>query len=71
MALTKEPKDHGRSRHIERKYHYMRHKVDEGALLVNYVSSKENHIDPFANGLSKVEHLKHAKRIGLRDNIRF
>ena len=28
IALTKEIKDHGRSRHIERKYHYIRHKVE-------------------------------------------
>ena len=27
VALTKKPRDHGRSRHIDRKYHFVRHKV--------------------------------------------
>ena len=30
VALTKEPRDHGRSRHIDRKYHFIRHRVEEG-----------------------------------------
>ncbi|GJV72113.1 retrotransposon protein, putative, ty1-copia subclass [Tanacetum coccineum] len=30
VALTKEPKDHGKSKHIERKYHFVRSKVEEG-----------------------------------------
>ena len=34
VALTKEPRDHGKSRHIDRKYHYIRHKVEEGHILV-------------------------------------
>ena len=29
VALTKEPKCHGKSKHIERKYHFVRHKVEE------------------------------------------
>lgn len=28
VALTKEPKDHGRSKHIDRKYHYIRFQVE-------------------------------------------
>ncbi|KAL4562257.1 hypothetical protein LXL04_034455 [Taraxacum kok-saghyz] len=30
VALTKEPRDHGRSRHIQRKYHYICNVVEEG-----------------------------------------
>ncbi|GJW80444.1 hypothetical protein Tco_0144419 [Tanacetum coccineum] len=30
VALTKEPKDHGKSKNIERKYHFVRSKVEEG-----------------------------------------
>nr|GEU88394.1 retrotransposon protein, putative, Ty1-copia subclass [Tanacetum cinerariifolium] len=28
IALTKEPKDHGKSKHVERKYHFVRRKVE-------------------------------------------
>ncbi|GJS70549.1 retrotransposon protein, putative, ty1-copia subclass [Tanacetum coccineum] len=33
VALTKEPKDHRKSKHIERKYHFVRSKVEEGHSL--------------------------------------
>ena len=39
VALTKEPRDHGRSRHIDRKYHFIRHRVEEGLLVVKRISS--------------------------------
>ena len=42
VALTKEPRDHGRSRHIDRKYHFITHRVVEGLLKVKRVSSEEN-----------------------------
>ena len=32
--FTKETKDHRRSKHIDKKYHHITHKVDDGHLLV-------------------------------------
>ncbi|CAH1414926.1 unnamed protein product [Lactuca virosa] len=71
VALAKEPRDHGRSRHIDRKYHFIRHKIEEGLLVAKRVSSDENPADPLTKGLTRVKHLQHARRIGLRDNISF
>ena len=39
VAITKEPRDRGRSSHIDRKYHFIRHRVEEGHLVVKRVSS--------------------------------
>ncbi|GKA75201.1 retrotransposon protein, putative, ty1-copia subclass [Tanacetum coccineum] len=36
VVLTKEPKDHKKSKHIERKYHFVRSKVEEGHVLVKH-----------------------------------
>ncbi|CAH1436689.1 unnamed protein product [Lactuca virosa] len=69
VALTKEPRDHGRSRHIDRKYHFIKHRVEEGFLVVKRVSSEEKPTDPLTKGLSKVKHLQHAWSIGLNDDI--
>ncbi|KAI3700323.1 hypothetical protein L2E82_44949 [Cichorium intybus] len=71
VALTKEPKDHGRSRHILRKYHYVRHKVESKDIVVNRVSLEDNLTDPFTKALSKIKHDEHAKSIGMRDDISF
>ena len=38
VALAKEPRDHGRSRHIDRKYHFIRHRIEEGILVAKRVS---------------------------------
>ncbi|GJY17975.1 hypothetical protein Tco_0389466 [Tanacetum coccineum] len=47
VALTKEPKDHGKSKHIERKYHFVRRKVEEGHVIVKDIRSEDNPADPF------------------------
>ncbi|CAH1441502.1 unnamed protein product [Lactuca virosa] len=71
VALTKEPRDHGRSIHIDRKYHVIRHRVEQGLLVVKRVLSEENPADPLTKGLSRVKHLQHARSIGLKDDISF
>ena len=71
VALAKEPRDHGRSRHIDRKYHFIRHKIEEGLLVTRRISSDENPADPLTKGLTRVKHFQHARRIGLRDDISF
>ncbi|KAJ9561425.1 hypothetical protein OSB04_006585 [Centaurea solstitialis] len=72
IALTKEPKDHGKSRHIKRKFHYVRHRLEDGDILVSRISSEENPADPFTKALSKTKHDLHARSIGLRqDFIRY
>ncbi|GJU61348.1 putative RNA-directed DNA polymerase [Tanacetum coccineum] len=37
VSLTKEPKDHRKSKHIERKYHFVRSKVEEGHMIVKHI----------------------------------
>ncbi|GJY33235.1 putative RNA-directed DNA polymerase [Tanacetum coccineum] len=71
VALTKEPKDHGKSKHIDRKYHFVRSKVAEGHVIVKDIRSEDNPADPFTKALAKSKHDEHAKSIGLKDKIEF
>ncbi|GJX88989.1 putative RNA-directed DNA polymerase [Tanacetum coccineum] len=71
VALTKEPKDHGKSKHIDRKYHFVRSKVAEGHVIVKDVRSEDNSADPFTKALAKSKHDEHAWSIGLKDKIKF
>ncbi|GJV88989.1 probable plastid-lipid-associated protein 4, chloroplastic [Tanacetum coccineum] len=71
IALTKEPKDHGKSKHIERKYHFVRCKVEEGYVIVKHIRSEDNPADPFTKALAKSRHDEHTRSIGLKDNIKF
>ena len=70
-TLKKEPIDHGRYRHVVRKYHFIRHQVEEGILVVNRVSSEENPTNLLTKGLSRIKHVQHARNIGLTDDISF
>ena len=71
VALAKDPRDHDRSRNIERKYHFIRYLVEEGLLVVKRISSDENLEDPLTKGLCRVKHLQHARHIMLKDDISF
>ncbi|GJX19263.1 hypothetical protein Tco_0221940 [Tanacetum coccineum] len=71
VALTKEPKDHEKSKHIERKYHFVRSKVKEGHVIVKHIRSEDNPADPFTKAVAKSIHDEHARSIGLKDNIKF
>ncbi|GJV40635.1 hypothetical protein Tco_1419075 [Tanacetum coccineum] len=42
VALTKEPRDHEKSKNIERKYHFVRSKVEEGHVIVKDIRSEDN-----------------------------
>ncbi|GJW00298.1 hypothetical protein Tco_1555549 [Tanacetum coccineum] len=56
VALTKEPKDYGKSKHIERKYHFIQSKVVEGHVTVKHIRSEDNLTDPFIKALAKSRH---------------
>ena len=66
VALTKEPKDHGNSRHILRKFHYVRHQIEDGDIVVNRVSSEKNLADLFMKPLSRIKHDSLTRSIGIR-----
>ncbi|GKD50353.1 retrotransposon protein, putative, ty1-copia subclass, partial [Tanacetum coccineum] len=70
VALTKEPKDHGKSKHNERKYHFVRSKVEEGHMIMKHIRSEDNPVDPFTKALAKSRHDERARSIGLKDNIK-
>ncbi|GJS57613.1 retrotransposon protein, putative, ty1-copia subclass [Tanacetum coccineum] len=69
VTLTKEPKDHRKSKHIDRKYHFVRSKVKEGHVIMKEVRSEDNLADPFIKALAKSRHDEHARSIGLKDKI--
>ncbi|GJV68919.1 retrotransposon protein, putative, ty1-copia subclass [Tanacetum coccineum] len=58
-------------KHIERKYHFVRSKVEEGHVIVKDIRSEDNPADPFTKALAKSKHDEHAKSIGLKDKIEF
>ncbi|KAJ9557340.1 hypothetical protein OSB04_011954 [Centaurea solstitialis] len=66
IALTKEPKEHGKSKHIERKYHFVRHKVEEKQIVVSRIPTEENPAEPFTKALTQPKHEYHTKVIDVK-----
>ena len=46
VAQSKEPRNHKRGKHIERKYHLIREIVARGDVIVAKITSTENLADP-------------------------
>ncbi|KAI3451510.1 hypothetical protein Pfo_008175, partial [Paulownia fortunei] len=51
VANAKEPRNHQRGKHIERKYHLVRDIVQRGDVTVCKIGSAENLADPFTKSL--------------------
>lgn len=55
LALAKNPVQHQRSKHIDIKYHFIRHEVQSGTLNLVYVPTDQNLSDIFTKPLSGVK----------------
>ena len=53
IAMTRNPRFHGRSKHVGIKYHFVRDKVTEGTIKVKYCSTTEMIADVLTKGLTK------------------
>lgn len=55
ISLAKNPVNHQRTKHIDIKFHYIRSKIQDGSIVLNYVPSSDNVADIFTKAFSKVK----------------
>ncbi|MCP3667059.1 MAG: DDE-type integrase/transposase/recombinase [Gammaproteobacteria bacterium] len=55
IKLSKNQSVHGRSKHVDVKYHYLRQLVTEGQIALKYVSTNENWADVLTKPLPRVK----------------
>jgi hypothetical protein len=67
MAIAKNPKFHDRTKHIEVRYHFLRQKVEEGELALEYVPTGCQVADVLTKGLVREKHEGFAKEMGLEE----
>lgn len=65
IALMKNPVFHGRSKHINMKYHFIRECVEKGLIKVEFVSSKEQKADILTKALARVNFIDMRKKLGV------
>jgi len=67
IALTKNPVFHGRSKHIHRRYHFIRECVENGQVEVEHVPGNEQKADILTKPLGRIKFKEMRSLIGVQD----
>ncbi|KAG7599393.1 Zinc finger CCHC-type [Arabidopsis suecica] len=73
IALTRNPVFHGRSKHIHRRYHFIRECVENGLIEVEHVPGNEQRADILTKALGRIKFKEIRDLIGVQDlkNVEF
>ena len=66
VAQSKDPRNHKKRKHIERKYHIIRDIVAQGDVVVAKIDSANNLADPFTKTLYQGTSESHLEGMGVR-----
>jgi hypothetical protein len=67
MSLSRNPKDHSRTKHIDVKYHFVRENVEKEVIDVVYIPTAEMLADSLTKGLAKPKFEKFREAMGVLD----
>ncbi|KAF7333549.1 Retrotransposon Ty1-copia subclass [Mycena sanguinolenta] len=65
ISLTETTKEHGLSKHLDVRWHYIRDLVKDGEIAMESVPGKENVADIFTKALPRVAHERCVRQLGL------
>ena len=66
VAQSKDPRNHKKGKHIERKYHIIRDIVARGDVVVAKIDGANNLADPFTKALPQRTFDSHLEGMGVR-----
>ena len=62
IYIANNPKNNGRTKHINVKYHFIREYVVDGTVQINFVRSEDNLADPFTKNVGRNSYIKHSTK---------
>ena len=65
IALAKNPQFHARTKHIDIQHHFVREKINEGAVQLEYIETEGQVADGLTKALDKIRFERFRKAIGL------
>ncbi|KAL0301630.1 UNVERIFIED_CONTAM: hypothetical protein Sradi_6439800 [Sesamum radiatum] len=65
IAYKKDPKYHGRTEHIDIRYHFIRDSIASGEVVLRHISTNDMIVDPFTNLLCRDAFQRHVSNMGL------
>ena len=66
IALAKNPVFHARTKHIDIKYHFLREKVEEGVIELEYMPTDKMVADGLTKSLGRIKHASFIKGLHLK-----
>ncbi|KAL0286172.1 UNVERIFIED_CONTAM: Retrovirus-related Pol polyprotein from transposon TNT 1-94 [Sesamum calycinum] len=66
IAYAKDPKYHGRTNHIDTKYHFIRDTISQGEVVLRHIPTNDMIADPFTKPLRRDAFHRHLSSMGLR-----
>jgi hypothetical protein len=68
IRISENPRDHARTKHIDIRYHFIRHAVYNGLVEVKHIPTAEMTADILTKSLPRDSHWRHLKGMGLCEN---
>jgi hypothetical protein len=69
INLAKNPVLHGRSKHIDIRFHFIRNAINEGIVKLKYVPTNDNPADILTKAVDRIKHEGHVAALGLQPNL--
>ena len=63
--MAKDPKYHGKTKHIKGRYHYIRDAIIEKDVVLKHISTSNMVVDPLTKPIAKDVFVKHVRSLGL------
>lgn len=67
LALMRNPVFHGRSKHIDTRFHFIRECIDRGDIKVQHVVTQEQRADILTKSLARVKFEEMRAKLGVKD----
>ncbi|KAL0457335.1 UNVERIFIED_CONTAM: Sugar transporter ERD6-like 16 [Sesamum latifolium] len=65
IAYAKDPKYHGRTKHIDTRYHFIRDSIAQGEVVLRHIPTNDMIADPFTKPLRRDAFHRHVSSMGL------
>ena len=65
IAVVKDPKYYGKTKHIKMRYHYIREAITEQDVILKHISTNSMVADPLTKPIAKDEFVRHVRSLGI------
>jgi hypothetical protein len=65
IAVVKDPKYHGKTKHIKMRYHYIREAITKQDVILKHISTNSMVTDPLTKPIARDVFVRHVRSLGL------